>query len=169
MVDFQLNLASETVAQAHPEEPLIVAPSVSLRDVLQLMQSRNRGSVMVCSAGATLEGIFTERDVVSLMAGDVDLDVPIEQVICHFLDCLADTGLDILPLCAAQAGWFRFPAVGTDVPGDAVGLVDRDKQLVTFSKFQAQVLAVDVVDDALHQPGVLPNTMVDMHNPIVNI
>ncbi len=79
-MDFQLNLAIETVAQARPEEPLIVAPTTSLRDVLQLMQARNRGSVMVCSSSGSLEGILTERDVVRLLADAVDLSIPIERV-----------------------------------------------------------------------------------------
>ena len=39
VVDFQLNLQSESVEQAHPTEPLVVAPEAPLRHVLELLKA----------------------------------------------------------------------------------------------------------------------------------
>ncbi len=119
-MDFQLNLASETVVQAHPIEPLVVAPSSSLRDVLELMQARNRGSVMVCSDSKTVIGIFTERDVVKLLARGTDLSTPIEDVMIREPVTVAEDDTVAHAIVAmAKGGYRRLPVV--DRAGHPIG------------------------------------------------
>ena len=79
-VDFQLNLNTEPVAQAHPAEPLTVPPHSPLRKVLELMKAGGRGSVLICDPGGELVGILTERDIVRLLVEKIDLGVPIDRV-----------------------------------------------------------------------------------------
>lgn len=78
-MDFQLNLDSETVEHAHPGTPICVAPQVTIREVFERLKERARGAVLICRDGV-LEGIFTERDALRLMADGADLDRPIETV-----------------------------------------------------------------------------------------
>ncbi len=127
-MDFQLNLASETVAQALPKEPLVVAPTLSLRAVLEQMQARNRGSVLVCSADGVLQGIFTERDVVKLLAANVELDTPIEKVMVSGPETIqpGDTvGKAISTM--AQRGFRRMPVV--DETGRPIGVLGVSRVL----------------------------------------
>ncbi len=121
-MDFQLNLATETVAQARPEEPLVVALTTSLREVLQVMQTRGRGSVQVCSASGSLEGILTERDVVKLLADAVDLSIPVERVMTR--DVVTLSGTDTVGVAIsrmAKGGYRRLPIV--DAAGRPTGVL----------------------------------------------
>ena len=80
MVDFQLNLHTESVDRAHPTEPLLVAPEAPLRHVLELLKTDGRGAALVCEPGGRLVGILTERDIVRLMAAESNLSVAIKDV-----------------------------------------------------------------------------------------
>ena len=70
---FQLHLGSETVGQMDLPSPLCLAPSASLREVLQLLQAERRGSVLICRE-EQIVGIFTERDALLQMARGTDLE-----------------------------------------------------------------------------------------------
>lgn len=76
---FQLRLDTETVGQMDLPMPLMVDPETTVRAVFGQLQEASRGSVSVCRDGK-LVGIFTERDALTLMASQADLDVSIESV-----------------------------------------------------------------------------------------
>ena len=138
-MDFQLNLAIESVAQARPEEPLMVAPTTSLRDVLQLMQARRRSSVMVCSSSGSLEGILTERDIVKLLADAVDLSIPIERVMIRNLETLTRTdtvGTAISRM--ARGGYRRLPVL--DEGGHPIGVLGVSRVLEYLAEHFPQVV-----------------------------
>jgi CBS domain-containing protein len=78
-VDLEVNLTTESVELASPLPPLCVSPQTPLRDVFELLKGEGRGSVLVCRDGA-IEGIFTERDALRLMARGGNLDAPVESV-----------------------------------------------------------------------------------------
>ena len=52
-----------TVRQFMQPDPIMVEPSRSIRDVLELMNGRRIGAVVVAEADQSLLGIFTERDL----------------------------------------------------------------------------------------------------------
>jgi CBS domain-containing protein len=132
-VDFQLNLSSETSARAHPEAPLVVSPSLSVGEVLQLMQANKRGSVMVCAADHRLLGIFTERDVVKHLAGHGQgtkngLDVAIEQVmVCDPVTVRGSDTVAQAIAVVAEGGYRRLPVV--DASGQPTGVLDVSRVL----------------------------------------
>ena len=76
---FQLDLTTDSVQDAGPQEPLVVAPETSIRETFQLLKKQARGGVLVCR-GDQLVGVFTERDALRLMATGADLDGPIHPV-----------------------------------------------------------------------------------------
>ena len=127
-MEFQLNLASETVAQTRPQKPLIVAPSLCFRDVLELMQARKRGSVVICSEDGELAGIFTERDVVRLLAADAALDTPINEVMVPDPVSVKENdtvGQAIATM--AKGGYRRLPVV--DAAGHPIGVLGVSRLL----------------------------------------
>lgn len=78
-MDYKLDVDSETIEAVYPAPPLVVDPSMSVRDVLALLKAERTGSLLVCEANR-LVGIFTERDAVRLMARGADLNVPVSEV-----------------------------------------------------------------------------------------
>lgn len=78
-MSFQLHLDTELLQHIETSEPIYAEPDTPVREVLAEMRSRRKGSVLVCSSGR-LEGIFTERDALKVMAGDDSLDRPIREL-----------------------------------------------------------------------------------------
>lgn len=61
-------------------KPVYVKPLASIREAVSVMYGENVGSVLVVDENGTLVGIFTERDLVRVVALGVPLDTPIDQV-----------------------------------------------------------------------------------------
>jgi CBS domain-containing protein len=77
-VDFQLNLESEPVSQAYSARPITLEPQATVRTALRTLAEHRTGALLVCRE-KRLVGIFTERDVLRLLADGADLDSPIEE------------------------------------------------------------------------------------------
>jgi CBS domain-containing protein len=78
-VDFQLSLATESVRSAYPEDPVAVEADASVADVVRLMQASKAPAALVCE-NDRLAGVFTERDVLRLMADGAEFVGPISAV-----------------------------------------------------------------------------------------
>ncbi|MEQ8209014.1 MAG: CBS domain-containing protein [Lacipirellulaceae bacterium] len=63
-MSFHLSLSADTVTAAYPDEPLLVSPETTIREVLQLMRTQRGGSVLVCDDSGVI-GIYTERDALA--------------------------------------------------------------------------------------------------------
>lgn len=124
-MDFQLNLDSETVAHAHPADPLVVAAPTPIRAVLELLRDQKQGAALVCSAEGVLVGIWTERDAMRVLAGDMDLDLAIERVMVRDPVALSpsDTVGKAIALMAS-GGYRRLPIV--DQRGRPTGVLNVD-------------------------------------------
>jgi len=114
-MSFKTSLCNERVDQLHLTEPVTVATGTSLRQVIQTMQEKRRGAVLVCS-GNTLKGIFSERDLVDRVLGEpVNLDDPIDNFLAdnsfavgperhvgEVVELMAANSLRHVPVCDAQ-------------------------------------------------------------------
>lgn len=113
-MDIELNLTTESVAQASPAQGVCVAPETTVREVLQLMQQRRVGSVLICR-DEVLAGIFTERDALRILAARGDLSQPIERVMS---DAPASIPADATVAAAIQrmsfGGYRRLPIVDAE-------------------------------------------------------
>lgn len=76
--DIAFNLSSEPVRRAYPADPLSISPDTSVLAALRLLKEQRTGSVLVCDTDGKLVGIFTERDVLRLMAKGADPESPVE-------------------------------------------------------------------------------------------
>ncbi|MEM2203154.1 MAG: CBS domain-containing protein [Sulfolobales archaeon] len=68
------------VGELIKREPVTVSPSTSIRNAVKLMNERNVGSVVITDPEGRVLGIFTERDLVKVVAGDISLDSDIGSV-----------------------------------------------------------------------------------------
>jgi CBS domain-containing protein len=114
-LDIERNLNREPVTLAGPIEPFCVDPQVSIRAVFDGLKAHKAvGCALVCRAGV-LEGIFTERDALALMADRRSLDAPVESVMIknpvsvkptdtvgHAIRLMSKGGYRRLPIVDAQ-------------------------------------------------------------------
>lgn len=121
IVDFQLNLHTESVEHAHPAVPVVVDPQAPVRDVLQFMREQRASSVLVCR-DKRLQGIFTERDALKLLADRDDLSGPVAEVMTASPVTLRADDTVATAIRKMSFGSFRrLPVV--DSHGRAVGLI----------------------------------------------
>src|SRR5947207_6487558 len=66
-------LLEDPLSKLGPAEPVCVPETMSAHDAIQVMVAQRRAGVLVVDAGGRLVGIFTERDVLTRVAGR-DLD-----------------------------------------------------------------------------------------------
>jgi len=117
----QINLQSDTVEDARADNPVIVQPSATLRDVLLVMKEQQVGSVLICE-GRVLVGIFTERDAVKTMIDAVSLDRPISDLmIAEVLTISEGAPLANAIRLMAKGKCRRLPIV--DAGGELLGIV----------------------------------------------
>ncbi|MCA9099841.1 MAG: CBS domain-containing protein [Pirellulales bacterium] len=119
-MDFESSLNTESVGEALTT-PVCVEASATVREVFALLKKRNTGSVLICDH-RRLQGIFTERDALRLMARGDSLDVPISDVM---IDTPSTIGPDATVGDAIRqmfsGGYRRLPII--DANGAAIGIV----------------------------------------------
>ena len=113
-MDFQLHLETELVEHCEPAKPVCAAPDDSIRTVLRILRESRTGAAMICVAGK-LQGIFTERDALKLLADGANLDAPVANVMIKNPVTLRanDTVGHAIALMSA-GGFRRLPIVESD-------------------------------------------------------
>lgn len=120
-MDFQLNLETETVDQAHLSEAVCVESSATVRDVVRFLQEKATGAAIICEKQKPV-GMFTERDFLKLLSTGGDLDQPITQVMVKNPQTLTKSDSIGKAIEAMSSGSFRrMPIV--DKEGKVTGML----------------------------------------------
>ena len=75
-------LLSVPISSLNPRSPLVVAPKVSVREVVEMMVEQSIGCVLVVEDGQ-IQGIFTERDAVLKL--NIDYQSMLERRVEEFM------------------------------------------------------------------------------------
>ncbi len=123
-MDFKLSLQSETIRSVYPEGPVAVEPAMTIGDVIVLMQTQKVPAVLVCDEDR-LVGVFTERDVLRLLAEKAELSAPISEVMTRDPITITD-GATVGEAIGrmAEGGYRHLPIVSAIHPTEATGMVD---------------------------------------------
>ena len=120
-VDFQLNLETETVDQAHLSAAVCVESTATVRDVVRLLQQKVTGAAVICEKQKPV-GIFTERDFLKLLSIGGSLDQSITEVMVKNPQTLQKSDSIGKAIEAMSTGGFRrMPIV--DKEGKVTGLL----------------------------------------------
>lgn len=105
------------------KKPLItVKPSTTIRDAVKIMAEANVGSVLIVNEQGKLIGIFTERDLVRIVAREIDLGTPIENVMTKkLITATQDEGLASVVYKMIDHGIRHIPIV--DNSGKPIGIL----------------------------------------------
>lgn len=120
-MDIELNLTTETVEQTRLKDPLVVAPDVSVRDVFELLKAKQAGGLLICQ-DEKLQGVFTERDALRLMADQANLDRPISEVMTTEPATLTSSSTVAEAIKMMAGGGYRTLPI-LDESGKPVGLL----------------------------------------------
>lgn len=85
-------LLSDTIRTLVPDEPLCVRGTMSIKDAVDEMMAMRRAAVLVVDADGRLEGIFTERDVLTrVVARAISVATPVADVMTRDPEALSVT------------------------------------------------------------------------------
>lgn len=117
----QLLIASR-VEQLGPKDVPILSGDQTVSEAVREMRAHSHGSAMVCRGGKLI-GIFTERDLLKLLADGLSLDRPLSAVMTSAPRTVAlDDSLMTVIQLMDEGGYRRLPVV--DAAGSPVGIVD---------------------------------------------
>ena len=62
------------------EDVVTAKPNITVKDAVRTLQEKHVGSIVITDDSQKCVGIFTERDVIRIIANEVPLDTAIDQV-----------------------------------------------------------------------------------------
>lgn len=131
-----------------------VPPDSSAVDAVRRMVEAGVGSVVVTD-GSRLQGIFTERDVLRLVADGADLAIPVSEVMTRGVFTL-DPDADVLEAAhlMAERRIRHAPVAQGDQLLGIVGIRDVMRVLLERATERGDADARDTARDLLRQPPV---------------
>jgi len=112
----------ESVKEIMVRSLVTAAPSTPVKDVAKIMRGRNVGSVLIVDDSGKLVGIFTERDLVKVVAEGGSLDEPVEKFMTRNL-VVAHEGEPLAKVASKMLEhWIRHIPV-VDDSGKPIGIV----------------------------------------------
>lgn len=115
-------LLSDRVRLFQGRQPLVVSPTMPLREVLRLLVDNKVGCVLVVDSGK-LAGIFTERDVLLKVGEDATAfgDRPVSEFMTANVQSLPPTAKIAFAVQRMEQGGYRHVPVMNDA-GETVGI-----------------------------------------------
>jgi len=118
------------------EDVVTAKPNITVKDAIRTLQEKHVGSIIITDDNQKCVGIFTERDALRIVAGDVPLDTKIDEVmIKHVATIGEEASLDEARRIIVSHGIRYLPVVNSRE--ELVGLFSVRKlldELFGFSK-----------------------------------
>jgi CBS domain-containing protein len=117
------SLMEEPVSVLQPREPITVRPETTVRDTIRIMLECDIGALLVVDEHDKLLGIFSERDLLTRVAGlhDPYADLPIKQFMTPNPETVTATDTLAFALHKMDGGGYRHMPVLQD--GRPIGVV----------------------------------------------
>jgi CBS domain-containing protein len=125
------NLKIESVARLKLSPPEALRPTDTVADAVKAMQERGAGCVLICTEGPLLQGIFTERDLMTrVLEPGRPLSMPLAEVMTPEPIAVHRTEPIASALRLMQKGNYRHLPV-VDESGAPVGLLSV-KRIINY-------------------------------------
>jgi CBS domain-containing protein len=113
------------------EDVVTAKPNITAKDAVRTLRETHVGSIVITDENKKCIGIFTERDAIRIMANDVSLDTPIEQVMTRNVATIGkEASLEQARRLIISHGIRHLPVV--DSEGRLVGLFSVRKIIDEF-------------------------------------
>jgi CBS domain-containing protein len=96
------------------EDMVTAKPDITVKDAIKILQEKHVGSIIITDDDQKCVGIFTERDAIRLVAGDVPLETAIDQVMTkHVATIGEEASLDEARRIIVSHGIRHLPVVNS--------------------------------------------------------
>ena len=113
------------------EDVVTAKPHITVKDAVRTLQEKHVGSIVITDNNEKCVGIFTERDAIRIIANDVPLETPIEQVMTKNVATIGEeASLEEAKRLIISHGIRHLPVV--DNKGKLIGLLSVRKLLDEF-------------------------------------
>jgi len=117
------SLQSDLVKHLKPKKPRVVPEDATIRETINIMQEHKVGCVVVRNASGQAVGVFTERDVLRRVVGEmISMDSPVKSAMSTELTAVRETDLAVTAIKLLHEKGFRHLPVLAD-SGEPCGVV----------------------------------------------
>jgi len=113
------------------EDVVTAKPNITVKDAVRILGEKHVGSVVITNDEEKCVGIFTERDAIRIIASELSLDTPLQQVMTKNVVTIGEeASLEEARRVVVSHGIRHLPVV--DGKGEMVGLLSVRKLLDEF-------------------------------------
>jgi CBS domain-containing protein len=131
------SLMEDTVSILQPKKPITVRPTATVRETIQVMLDHDIGALLVVDANGKLRGIFSERDLLTRVAGLYQdyADLPIENLMTPNPETVTATDTLAFALHKMDVGGYRhLPVLKDGLPVGVVSVRDMLRHITRLCK-----------------------------------
>jgi CBS domain-containing protein len=116
------------------EDVVTSKPDITAKEAIRILREKHVGSIVITDGDLKCVGIFTERDAIRIVANDVPLDTPIDQVMTKNVATIGEeASLDEAKRVIVSHGIRHLPVVNSKQ--ELVGLLAVRRLLDEFFGF----------------------------------
>jgi CBS domain-containing protein len=131
------SLMEDPVNVLQPKKPVTVRPTTTVRETIQIMLDRDIGALLIVDDGGRLLGIFSERDLLTRVAGlhDPFADLPVKQFMTPKPETVTFTDTLAFALHKMDVGGYRhLPVLKEDRPIGVISVRDLLRHITRMCK-----------------------------------
>jgi CBS domain-containing protein len=131
------SLMEDPVSLLNPKKPITVRPTATVSEAIELMLDRDIGALLVTEDGGKLLGIFSERDLLTKVAGlhEPFADLSIEQFMTPKPESVAPTDTLAFALHKMDVGGYRhLPVLKNGLPVGVISVRDLLRHITRLCK-----------------------------------
>jgi CBS domain-containing protein len=131
------SLMEDAVSTLRPREPVMVRPGTTVREAIGIMLSRDIGSLLVVDADGKLQGIFSERDLLTKVAGVAEgyADNPVRDYMTPNPETVTSNDTLAFALHKMDCGGYRhLPVVAKGRPTGVISVRDLVRHITRLCK-----------------------------------
>src|SRR6266852_745939 len=131
------SLMEDPVSVLQPKKPVTVRPTATVRETIQVMLDHDIGALLVVDASGKLQGIFSERDLLTRVAGICEdyADLPIQDLMTPNPETVTATDKLAFALHKMDVGGYRhLPVLKDGVPAGVVSVRDMLRHITRLCK-----------------------------------
>ena len=131
------SLMEETVRGLQPRRPITLRPTASVGEAMEAMLAQNVGALLIVDGGGRLVGIFSERDLLTKVAGVENryAELPVQRFMTAKPETLTPDDTLAFALHKMDVGGYRhLPVVQDGLPVGVISVRDLLRHITRLCK-----------------------------------